>query len=202
MFNINLPASDYLVSQTATEVREIYTIISQIEDEVTIRVNTNPLEKGKTLIFNQEIVGVVTNVVNNIAFVRLSQNAKVQDVEEFKWVEPTPKVLIFKDVGSLNVRCTNTGTDKPGLIGWTLRDANRTILAVGSDINKKHHCTLEGNSLWAPGRYELEVMNFTKNKQPLGRFGRMSWTIEPGMSIAELNGSNSNTKVGQYIVMG
>jgi hypothetical protein len=201
MFDINQPASAYILDNSLERPRGIYTVVSQLKNEVTVRVQTDPLNVGQTLLFDSEVVGVVIRTSGNLAFVMLSTEKKVTQAEMYKWVEPTPKRIIFREFGSLSVKCRNAGTKELGEVGWTLRGTDRRIIAVGNDIDKLHTCEIEGSGLWTPGVYHLEVMNYTKARQPLGRFGRMTWTITEGNTLSVLTGENSDSRSSNYLVL-
>lgn len=176
----NLQPANYLTTSRYSDIPVKYKVIRSNGRELLLENDLcRSLVVGQRLAVDSDTYALVTRVENEYALAIMTDIKPVDYVTLSDWTPlalPESKLLIdSSQAGKLYVRCSNTLTEKPGYVGWSLYDGDRNLLAIGNDYKSHNICQISGTGSWQGAAYILEVRSFLPNSlQPIN-YGSKTW---------------------------
>lgn len=161
----NLQPANYLISSKYADGPIKYRVIKSAGNELLLEnVVCRSLVVGQRLMIDKDTYALVTKVEGELAAATMTDIKTPAFVTVSDWTPislPKSKLLIDeKQAGELYVRCSNTLTEKPGYVGWSLLNGDREMIAIGNDYDDHNVCHIKGSGIWQPTEYILEVRSF------------------------------------------
>lgn len=196
----NLQPANYLTSSRYFDGEVKYKVIRTNGRELLLENDLcRSLVVGQRLAVDDKVYALVTRVENELALAVMTEVRSPAYLTLSDWTPlalPRSKLLINESqAGKLYVRCSNSLTEKPGYIGWSLYDSGRNLVAIGNDYESHNVCQIAGTGTWTSPAYILEVRSFLPDSlQPIN-FGTKSWYLASPtsmLSVGALNDGQTN----------
>lgn len=191
----NLQPTNYLTSSRYFDAPVKYKVIRSSGKELLLENDLcRSLSVGQRLDVDADSYALVTRVENELALAVMTSLKSPAYVTLSDWTtlrNPSNMLLIAPSLaGKLYVRCSNTLTEKPGYVGWSLYDGDRNLIAIGNDYENHNVCQINGTGSWSGEMYILEVRSFLTGSLHPVNFASKIWYPEsaaPILSVGALN---------------
>lgn len=196
----NLQPANYSNASTYSTLVTRYKVLKTVGNELYLENDLcRSLVVGQRLRVDEDTFAIVTRVEGEFALAVMTDIKSPQYVVVNDWLPgalPKSKLLIDPALaGRLYVRCSNTLTEKPGYVGWSLYDGDRNLLAIGNDYENHNVCQLNGDGSWQLGVYTIEVRSFLPGSlQPIN-YASKSWYLtntSMALTVGALNDGQTN----------
>lgn len=196
----NLQPANYSTVSRYSEALIKYRVIRSNGRELLLENDLcRSLYVGQRLRVDDDTYAIVTRVEAELALALMTDLKSPQYLTVTDWTPlgiPENKLLIDPtQAGKLWVKCSNTLTEKPGYVGWSLMDADRNLLAIGNDYINHNVCSIQGTGSWQAGVYLFEVRSFLPGSlQPIN-YASKTWYItyaSSSITVGALNDGQTN----------
>lgn len=191
----NLQPANYLISSKYADAAVRYRVIKSSGNQLLIEnILCRSLVVGQRLDIDKETYALVTKVEGEVALAVATKVVSPSFVTISDWtVASLPKSKLLIDpaqAGELYVRCSNTLTEKPGYVGWSLLNGDRELIAIGNDYDSHNICQIKGSGVWEPREYILEVRSFIAGSLHPINYAIKRWVVNTAslaLTVGALN---------------
>lgn len=196
----NLQPANYNNSPSSSIASSQYNVVKI--DGKTLVIENNPynaLYAGQRLTVDKTTYAIVTKVDGNFANALMTDAKVPAFLTNGDWAPidvPRNTLLVSPELaGELYVRCSNTLTDRPGYVGWSLTNDTGQLLAIGNDYEAHNICAIKGTGVWGVAVYTLEVRSFLYGSlQPIN-YAKKTWyisSVTSKLTIGSLNDGHTS----------
>ena len=195
--DLNLPASKVLVSSFKQQYLQV---VDQEESVAYLEIPTGyELLKGDLLTFDEVVKGVVVDLKQNYAQVFLDSATPVRLATKQKprlfRLPSFYRLTAEAGLGGLRVGLEDITGYQKGYLGWTLKDSNNKVLAVGNDSKEQYHCLMPSAGLWKPGTYTLSARFFYHETLMTSKAGSVRWTVDKPLEYLRVGNYYDNSSL-------